>query len=109
MGLGKTLQVVLGMLVMLEQLLKTGTDYRAHMDAIKYVRCLGRNLLFNLASAEQNPYSGKGPIIGRALIVCPVSLINVGWKNLSPCSSFIQNIQRFSSLCRTGKPSSTNG
>ena len=37
---------------------------------------------FNLFS-EQNPYSGKGPIIGRALIVCPVSLINVSWKNPS--------------------------
>lgn len=28
---------------------------------------------------EQNPYVGAGPVIGKALIVCPVSLVNVGF------------------------------
>lgn len=27
---------------------------------------------------EQNPYSGAGPVTGKVLIVCPVTLINVG-------------------------------
>ncbi|EIN11409.1 hypothetical protein PUNSTDRAFT_141784 [Punctularia strigosozonata HHB-11173 SS5] len=29
---------------------------------------------------KQNPYAGVGPVIGKAMIVCPVSLIN-NWKN----------------------------
>ncbi|KAI0677546.1 SNF2 family N-terminal domain-containing protein [Trametes maxima] len=29
---------------------------------------------------KQNPYAGAGPILGKVLIVCPVSLIN-NWKN----------------------------
>jgi hypothetical protein len=28
-------------------------------------------------ATEQNPYAGVGPVIGKALIVCPVSLVNV--------------------------------
>jgi hypothetical protein len=28
---------------------------------------------------EQNPYIGAGPVIGKALIVCPVSLVNVSF------------------------------
>lgn len=28
--------------------------------------------------AEQNPYVGAGPVTGKVLIVCPVTLINVG-------------------------------
>jgi hypothetical protein len=27
--------------------------------------------------AEQNPYVGGGPVIGKVLIVCPVTLVNV--------------------------------
>lgn len=67
---------------MVGQLLKAGTDNRPHMDAIKYASSSGSKG-FNLTLVEQNPHSGKGPTIGRALIVCPVSLINVGWKVLS--------------------------
>lgn len=26
---------------------------------------------------EQNPYAGAGPVVGKILIVCPVSLVNV--------------------------------
>lgn len=26
---------------------------------------------------EQNPYAGVGPVVGKVLIVCPVSLVNV--------------------------------
>jgi hypothetical protein len=26
---------------------------------------------------EQNPYGGTGPVIGKAMVVCPVSLIEV--------------------------------
>lgn len=26
---------------------------------------------------EQNPYAGIGPVIGKVLIVCPVTLVNV--------------------------------
>ena len=82
--------------MVVEQLLKAGTDNRAHMDAIKYV-CSSRSEGYNLTLIEQNPYSGKGPTIGRALIVCPVSLINVSWKILSflihaPLSFRISNI-----------------
>jgi hypothetical protein len=29
------------------------------------------------SATEQNPYIGAGPVIGKALIVCPVSLVNV--------------------------------
>ncbi|KAI0081996.1 hypothetical protein K474DRAFT_1612582 [Panus rudis PR-1116 ss-1] len=29
---------------------------------------------------KQNPYGGIGPVIGKAMIVCPVSLVN-NWKN----------------------------
>ncbi|KAI0660976.1 SNF2 family N-terminal domain-containing protein [Cubamyces menziesii] len=29
---------------------------------------------------KQNPYAGAGPVVGKVLIVCPVSLIN-NWKN----------------------------
>ncbi|KZT19708.1 hypothetical protein NEOLEDRAFT_936097 [Neolentinus lepideus HHB14362 ss-1] len=28
---------------------------------------------------KQNPYAGKGPVVGKVLIVCPVSLVN-NWK-----------------------------
>ena len=26
---------------------------------------------------EQNPYAGGGPVVGKVLIVCPVTLVNV--------------------------------
>ena len=34
-------------------------------------------LLISLVLTEQNPYAGAGPIVGKVLIVCPVTLINV--------------------------------
>ena len=34
-------------------------------------------LLISLVFTEQNPYAGAGPIVGKVLIVCPVTLINV--------------------------------
>jgi len=27
---------------------------------------------------KQNPYGGQGPVIGKAMVVCPVSLVEVG-------------------------------
>jgi DNA repair and recombination protein RAD54B len=36
----------------------------------------------NIYIPEQNPYAGGGPVIGKALIVCPVTLVNV-------CMSFL--------------------
>ena len=45
MGLGKTLQVRVD-IRRVRILLKAGTDYRAHMDAIKYACSLRSNGLF---------------------------------------------------------------
>jgi hypothetical protein len=32
--------------------------------------------------SEQNPYVGAGPVVGKILIVCPVSLVNVRISNV---------------------------
>ncbi|OSX66624.1 hypothetical protein POSPLADRAFT_1044000 [Postia placenta MAD-698-R-SB12] len=41
---------------------------------------MGKTLQAHRALIEQNPYAGAGPVVGKILIVCPVTLIN-NWKN----------------------------
>ncbi|KAG8814011.1 helicase, partial [Serendipita sp. 399] len=49
---------------------------------------------------EQNPYAGSGPVIGKAMIVCPVSLVENWrkefhkWFSLTPSSRFLLTIYR---------------
>lgn len=39
---------------------------------------------------EQNPYAGIGPTVGKVLIVCPVSLINV---RRTTCSHSVRDLR----------------
>lgn len=55
---------------------------------------------------EQNPYVSKTtrtPIVGKVLIVCPVSLVNVG------PSAYSEARELKVLLCRTGALNSSNG
>jgi hypothetical protein len=60
------------------------------------------NFLTNIP--EQNPYAGGGPVIGKALIVCPVTLVNVS----TSLTTFIF-LARFLPKFRTGKQNFING
>ena len=61
-GMGKTLQTITLVWTLLSTL---------------STRARSSYLSFNTL-AEQNPYAGLGPVVGKVMIVCPVSLINVG-------------------------------
>lgn len=55
-------------------------DNRFSVDASQYVRnCIHFmcSSLIPITFQEQNPYSGIGPVVKKAMIVCPVSLVNV--------------------------------
>jgi DNA repair and recombination protein RAD54B len=54
--------------------------------------------------SEQNPYVGAGPVVGKILIVCPVSLVNVRISNI-----FDHHRPLMFSVVRTGRTSSGNG
>ncbi|KAG8790444.1 helicase, partial [Serendipita sp. 399] len=49
---------------------------------------------------KQNPYAGSGPVIGKAMIVCPVSLVENWrkefhkWFSFTPSSRFLLTIYR---------------
>jgi len=49
---------------------------------------------------EQNPYGNQGPVIGKAMVVCPVSLVEVSLPHFS---------LRLSHSDRIGERNSTNG
>ena len=56
------------------------TDDHAGVDTAKFVYAytsLPSYLTIVPYFLEQNPYAGLGPIVGKVMIVCPVSLINV--------------------------------
>jgi hypothetical protein len=44
---------------------------------------------------EQNPYAGAKPVIGKAMIVCPVSLVNVCETTLLLCGCLILSLQNW--------------
>jgi len=53
-------------------------DHRLDMDtSMSVLACSDQPGLTCLISLDQNLYTGSGPITGKVLIVCPVSLFKV--------------------------------
>ena len=65
------------------------SDNHAGLDAPQYVIATLNKIELNVPFlsivylSEQNPYAGAGPVTGKVLIVCPVTLINVSLNTLS--------------------------